>query len=70
MTVWFRMPSVFPEKIIPFASHEGSGLGSGPSEIKNLCPDAQIEDGFAIRGGEVKSDVAKKTVADFLKDLE
>ena len=56
--------------IIPFASHEGSGLGSGPSDIKKLCPDAEVEDGFAIRGGDVKSDEAKSTVADFVKGLD
>ena len=56
--------------IIPFASHEGSGRGSGPSDIKKLCPDAEVEDGFAIRGGDVKSDEAKSTVADFVKGLD
>lgn len=41
--------------IIPFASHEGSGLGNGPSEIAEICPDAQILDGFTARGMEVRS---------------
>ena len=44
--------------IIPFASHEGSGLGNGPSEITEICPDAQIMDGFAARGTEVSSSKA------------
>ena len=44
--------------IIPFASHEGSGLGNGPSEIAEICPDAQIMDGFAARGTEVSSSKA------------
>ena len=44
--------------IIPFASHEGSGLGNGPSEITEICPDAQIMDGFAERGTEVSSSKA------------
>lgn len=46
--------------IIPFASHEGSGLGSGPSEIERLCPDATVLDGLAVRGSTVsdsKSDI-------------
>ncbi len=55
--------------IIPFASHEGSGLGSGPSDIKKLCPDAEVKDGFEIRGGDAKSDEAKQTVADFVKGM-
>lgn len=41
--------------IIPFASHEGSGLGNGPLEISEICPEAQIMDGFAVRGTEVSS---------------
>ena len=44
--------------IIPFASHEGSGLGNGPSEISEICPEAQIMDGFAARGTEVSSSKA------------
>ena len=41
--------------IMPFASHEGVGLGNGPSEISEICPEAQIMDGFAARGTEVSS---------------
>ncbi len=40
--------------IIPFASHEGSG----PSEIEELCPDATILDGFAVRGSAVTESMA------------
>lgn len=41
--------------IIPFASHEGSGLGNGPSKIAEICPNAQVMDGFSARGTEVSS---------------
>lgn len=41
--------------IIPFASHEGSGLGKGPSEIAQICPNAQLMDGIAVKGTEVGS---------------
>jgi flavodoxin len=37
--------------IVPFCTHEGSGLGRGPSDIRRLCPDATILDGIALRGG-------------------
>ena len=39
--------------IIPFCSHEGSGLGGGPRQIAELCPNATLLDGFAVRGGSV-----------------
>lgn len=41
--------------IIPFASHEGSGLGNGPSEIARICPGADVKMGFAVRGSAVGS---------------
>lgn len=39
--------------ILPLATHEGSGLGSGPSEIESLCPDATVFEGLSIRGSAV-----------------
>lgn len=55
--------------IIPFASYEGSGLGSGVSMIKELCPEAEVLDGFAVRGDEVNTDKAKEMAADFIAGL-
>ena len=39
--------------IIPFCTHEGSGLGHSERDIKRLCPDATVLPGLAIRGGSV-----------------
>lgn len=51
----------FSEKtLIPFCTHEGSGLGRGPRDIARLCTDANIVDGLAVRGSdasEAQSDV-------------
>ena len=41
--------------IIPFCTHEGSGLGSSERDIKKLCPDSKVLSGLSIRGGSVKS---------------
>ena len=41
--------------IIPFCTHEGSGIGSSERDIKKLCPDAKVLSGLAIRGGSVNS---------------
>lgn len=44
----------FTGKIIrPFTTHEGSGLGSIPSQIKMICSGATVTDGLAIRGSLV-----------------
>ena len=41
--------------IIPFCTHEGSGLGNSERDIRKLCPNANVLHGIAIRGGSVKS---------------
>lgn len=37
----------------PFTTHEGSGLGSVPSQLKNICRGAEITEGLAIQGSSV-----------------
>lgn len=39
--------------IRPFTTHEGSGLGSIPSQIKRVCKGATVTDGLAIKGSTV-----------------
>ena len=41
--------------IIPFCTHEGSGMGRGESDIRKACPGAKVLSGLAIRGGTVQS---------------
>ena len=36
--------------VIPFATHRGSGLGSGQEDISKLSPNSKILDGFSVRG--------------------
>ncbi|MZQ96271.1 MAG: flavodoxin [Acidaminobacter sp.] len=38
------------KKILPFCTHEGSGLGRSEKEIEKLCPDAAVLKGLAIHG--------------------
>ena len=40
--------------ILPFCTHEGSGLGGSERDIRKLCPEAKVLPGLAIRGGSVK----------------
>ena len=55
----------FNGKIIrPFTTHEGSGLSSVPSQLKNICVGANILEGLAIRGASVNS--AKSIVEDWI----
>ena len=43
-----------------FTTHEGSGLGSIPSQVKRVCKGANVlDDALAIRGGAVNSSKSK-----------
>ncbi len=51
--------------ILPFCTHEGSGLGRSVQEIVKLCPKADVREGLAIRGGSIGS--AKPEIEKWLK---
>lgn len=41
--------------IVPFMTHEGSGMGRTESDLRKLCPGATVAKGLPIRGGSVKT---------------
>lgn len=41
--------------VIPFCTHEGSGLGSTERSIKNACKGATMQKGLAIRGATAQN---------------
>ncbi|MBQ7409296.1 MAG: NAD(P)H-dependent oxidoreductase [Alphaproteobacteria bacterium] len=41
--------------VMPFSTHEGSGLGDVMRDMKKLCVGADVKSGLAIRGGSVKN---------------
>jgi flavodoxin len=41
--------------IIPFCTHEGSGLGNSVRDIKKICPKSEIKNAIAFRGGNVSN---------------
>ena len=55
--------------IIPFCTHEGSGLGSSVSDIAKLSENSKVVKGLAIRGKDANTEKAKKNVADWLKSI-
>ncbi len=40
--------------VMPFTTHEGSGLGHCVSAIEKICVGAEIKEGLAIQGSSVK----------------
>ena len=41
--------------IMPFCTHEGSGMGHSESDIRRVCSGAKVERGLAIHGADAKS---------------
>ena len=45
--------------IIPFTTHEGSGLGNVVEDLKKLYPNATFKEAFSIYGHETRNDLSK-----------
>lgn len=56
--------------IVPFCTHEGSGLSSTESSISETCPDSEVLTGLSIRGSVAQNsqDEARVAVNDWLKE--
>ena len=67
MFTLFRDINLDGKTVIPFATHEGSGLASCVSDVKLEFPKAKITQGFSIYGHEVRGGRAK--VEKWLKGL-
>ena len=60
------------KRILPFCTHEGSGLGSTASKLAKAYPNAKIEQkGLAIRGATAQKDAkaVQKAVTEWLKSF-
>lgn len=53
--------------IIPFCTHEGSGLGHSEKDIAKLCPKANTMKGLAIHGSHTGA--AKKDITNWLSKI-
>ena len=67
MFTFFKDHDLSGKTVIPFTTHEGSGLASTVQDVKKALPKATVKDGFAIYGHEVRSGRAK--VEKWLKGL-
>ena len=59
MFTLFRDINLDGKTVIPFTTHEGSGLASCVSDVKKAFPKANVTKGFDIYGHEVRSGRAK-----------
>ena len=67
MFTLFRDINLDGKTVIPFTTHEGSGLASCVSDVKKAFPKAKVTQGFSIYGHEVRTGRAK--VEKWLKGL-
>lgn len=59
------------KNIVPFCTHEGSGLGGTQNKVQNAAKGSKLLDGFAIYGHTAQNDrtEAEKQVTQWLKGI-
>ena len=67
MFTLFKDINLDGKTVIPFTTHEGSGLASCASDVRKAFPKANVTQGWSIYGHEVRSGKAK--VERWLKGL-
>lgn len=67
MFTFFKEYDLNGKTIIPFTTHEGSGLASTVEDLKEAYPNARVVNAFSIYGHEAQKDLSK--VDDWLKKL-
>lgn len=67
MFTFFSKYDLSGKTIIPFTTHEGSGLGSCVEDVKKAYPKADVMEGFSMYGHDVRS--GKESVEKWLTKL-
>lgn len=62
---WLSQYGLSSKTVIPFITHEGTGLGRSAADIARLCPGVTVAKGLAVRGGRVAG--AQREVAKWLR---
>nr|AHF23938.1 flavodoxin [uncultured bacterium Contig1522a] len=57
--------------LVPFSTHEGSGLSGFDKKLAKACPDAEVLKGLAVRGNDCQNrqDSVREDVSDWLGEL-
>lgn len=68
MPVWTFLEEKYftNKKVLPFCTHEGSGLGKSENDIKKLISGIEVLKGLAINGSEVNN--SEKEIKKWLED--
>lgn len=71
MYTYFEANDFSGKKLVPFCTHEGSGLSGFDSKLQSACPGSEVLEGLAITGTDAQNhqDSVKSTVSDWLGRL-
>ena len=67
MFTFFKEYDLNGKTVIPFTTHEGSGLGSCVDDVRDAYPKANVTEGFSIYGHDVRT--GKERVEKWLRKL-
>ena len=72
MYTFFENEDLSGKTLIPFSTHEGSGLSGFDRKLSSTCPDATVLDGLAVRGNDAQNnqDSVRQSVNDWILGLE
>lgn len=71
MYTFFENENLSGKTLIPFSTHEGSGLSGFDTKLEAACPDSEILNGLAVRGNDAQNDRngVKVSVQNWLEEL-
>lgn len=64
---WLAEHNLTGKTVVPYLTHEGSGLGRSVADVKKLCPGATVIEGHAFWGTSVKD--ARREICQWLDSL-
>lgn len=68
MFSFFKDYDLNAKTILPFTTHEGSGLGNCVSDLKRAYPNATFGKAFSIYGHDIRSAAGRKKVESWVKE--
>ena len=68
---FFESADLSGKNLVPFSTHEGSGLSGFDKKLSKACPDSTVLKGLAIRGNDCQNDKAgvESKVTNWLNEL-
>ena len=71
MYTMFEKNDFSGKTLIPFSTHEGSGLSGFDKKLEGACPDSTVGKGLAIRGYDAQNnqEEVRESVGSWLTEL-